>query len=225
MSGESSAAQPETEAQPAARPPSAQAAEAEAAPVRLSRWSRITLVAAAALVALATAGQMAGMLLDSAPSNTVSQKYNTQLSWWVSPWMGQNWKLFGPNPQTQNLTVLARAKEANGDQTSWVDLTAIDYAAITHDPMPSHANENELRLAWEAYDNSTPGSEKQSLLQQYLVNFIAQRLGITSGGPFTDVQLEIIDTPMPNPGTNTPKAPTNEYLPWWPLTGQKGSGQ
>ena len=223
MSGENEAEPPEAEPEPEQSPEPEPAAPAPAGPVRLSRWSRITLVVVAGLIALGTAAQMAGMVLDSAPTNTLSQKYNAQLTWWVSPWMGQNWKLFGPNPQTENLTVLARAKQASGAQTSWVDLTAIDYAAITHDPMPSHANENELRLAWEAYDNSTPGSERQTLLQQYLVNFISQRLGATTSGGFTDVQLQIINTPMPNPGTNTPKPPTNEYLPWWPLAGQKGS--
>ena len=222
MSAENPPPQPEAELQ------SEQSTEPEPAaarPVRLSRWSRVVLVAAAGVIALVTGAQLAAMMLAASPANTLSRQFNTQLNWWISPWLGQNWKLFGPTPQTENVTVLARAKEANGAQTSWVDLTAIDYAAITHDPMPSHANENELRLAWEAYDNSTPGSTKQALLRQYLVNFVGQRLGVSASGPFTDVQLEIINTPMPLPGTTAPRPPTNQYLPWWSLTGQNGAGQ
>ena len=194
-------------------------------PVRLSRRSRALVGVAAGLIALVTAAQLAATLLAAAPSNTLSKQYSAQLNWWVTPWLSQNWKLFGPNPQEENLTILVRAQDASGTQSTWVNLTAIDYAAVLHDPMPSHANENELRLAWDAYENSKPGSVTQNLVRRYLVNFAAERLGITVPGSYTAVQFQSVTTPMPPPGTSTPQPPTNHYLPWWPLTAQNGSAQ
>lgn len=194
-------------------------------PVRLSWWSRVLLGVAAALIALVTAAQLATMMLAASPSNTLSQQYRTQLNWWITPWLGQNWQLFGPNPQEQNLTILVRVQDATGAHSAWVDLTAIDYAAVLHDPMPSHANQNELRLAWDAYQNSEPGGETQKLMRQYLVNFAAQRLKISGPDGYTAIQFESVTTPMPPPGTSAPQPPTNQYLPWWPLTIQNGSIQ
>jgi hypothetical protein len=215
MAGETSSRLPEPEHEPIDGP----------RPVRLSRWTRVLLGAAAGLIALVTAAQLAATLLAASPSNTLSRQYNAQLNWWVTPWLGQNWKLFGPDPQEENLTILVRVENASGAQSAWVDLTAIDYAAVLHDPMPSHANENELRLAWDAYENSKPGSATQNLLRRYLVNFAAERLGITVPGSYTAVQFESLTTPMPPPGTTAPQPPTNAYQPWWPLTTQNGSTQ
>lgn len=192
-------------------------------PLRLSRWSRVLLGAVAVLIGLVTAAQGASMVLASSPPNTLTRQYKTQLNWWVDPFLGQNWKLFGPNPQTANITILARVRDAAGAQSAWVDLTAIDYAAITHDPMPSHANENELRLAWDAYENTGTNAATRNLVRQYLVNFAAERLGLTVPGPDTAVQFESVSTPMPPPGTTGPQPPTNQYLPWWPLTTQNGA--
>jgi hypothetical protein len=94
---------------------------------------------------------------------------------------------------------------------------------VLHDPMPSHANENELRLAWDAYQNSAADSATRNLVRQYLVNFAAERLGLHVPGPYTAVQFESVSTPMPPPGTTDPQPPTNQYLPWWSLTAQNGS--
>jgi len=194
------------------------------APVRLSRWSRALLGLAAGLIAVVTATQLAVMVLASSPSNTLSRQYNAELNWWISPWLGQNWKLFGPNPQIANQTILARVRDEQGAQSQWVDLTAIDDAAVLHDPMPSHANENELRLAWDAYQNSVPGDATQAMVRQYLVNFVAERLGLTVPGRYSAVQIEVISTPMVLPGTPA-QLPTDQYLPWWSLTAQNGSEQ
>ena len=215
------AAEPEPESERESEPVSPEGGVPQS--VKLSQWSRVLLAAAAVLIALVTAAQFASMMLAASPPNTLSQKYNAQLNWWVTPWLGQNWKLFGPDPQVENLTILVRVQDASGAQSAWVNLTAIDYAAVLHDPMPSHANENELRLAWAAYADSEPGSATQNLLRQYLVNFAAERLGITGPGSYTAVQFESLTTPMPPPGTSAPQPPTNQYLPWWPLTTQNGS--
>lgn len=218
-------AQPPPLPQQPTRPPTPPAVPTVPQPVRLSRWSRGVLVAAAALIALVTATQMAAMFLASSPPGTISRQYDTQLNWWISPWLGQNWKLFGPDPQTENLTILARVRDADGAQSSWVDLTAMDYAAVLHDPMPSHANENELRLAWDQYTKSRPGSAEQGMMRRYLTNFVIERLGLTVPGPCTGIQLEAVTTPMPPPGTAAPQPPTNQYLPWWALTDPNGSAQ
>ena len=187
--------------------------------VELSRWPKAVLVVAAAMIALTAAVQTAAMTLVSAPANTVSRQYGTELNWWVQPWLDQNWKLFGPKPQTANDTILARVRTPRGGQSAWIDLTAIDYAAIRHDPMPSHANENELRLAFSAYASSAPDSAQQDLLRQYLMNFACQRLGISVPGRYSAIQLQLVTTPMGAPGgVSVSQAPTNQYLPWWPLT-------
>ena len=214
---------PETEREPGPEPTRVSEPVGGPRPIRLSRWPRVVLAVSAALIVAVTAVQMASMVLAASPSNTLSKQYRAQLNWWVTPWLGQNWKLFGPDPQTANLTILVRAEDAAGASTGWVDLTAIDYAAVLHDPMPSHANENELRLAWDAYQNSAANRVTQNLVRQYLVNFAAERLGLSVPGPYTAVQFESVSTPMPPPGTTGPQPPTNRYLPWWPLTAQNGS--
>ena len=190
--------------------------------VELSRRSKAVLYLAAALIALVTATQLAAMTLFSSPSNTLSQQAAPALNWWIQPWLKQNWKLFGPNPQSANLTVSARVRNAAGTQSGWVDLTAIDYAAVRHDPMPSHENENELRLAWDSYAQSVPSSPLSGELRQYLVNFVVQRLGIEVPGSYTAVQLQVVSTPMDAPGALDVQ-PSTQTLPWWSLTGQNGS--
>ncbi len=217
--GSESAARPAPESAPEAGPEHG----AGPGPVRLSRWSRAVLGLAAALVALVTGLQLAAMLLAASPPNTLSQQYRVQLNWWITPWLGQNWKLFGPDPQDTNLTLLARVRETDGAQSGWVDLTAMDYAAVRHDPMPSHANENELRLAWDAYEKSAPGGAQQAMLRQYLVNFVIERLSPSIPGTYTAVQLEARNTPMPLPGTTAVPSSNEQDLPWWTLTDQKGS--
>lgn len=192
------------------------------APLRLSRWSRLLLGACVAVIGLVTAIQGASMVLAASPANTLTKQYKTQLNWWIDPWLGQNWKLFGPDPQTANITILVRVKNAAGAQSAWVDLTAIDYAAVTHDPMPSHANENELRLAWNVYSGTDTSTATRNLVRQYLVDIAAQRLGLTVPGADTAVQFESISTPMPPPGSTAPQPPTNHYEPWWPLAPQNG---
>jgi Family of unknown function (DUF5819) len=190
--------------------------------VELSRRSKAVLYLAAALIALVTTTQLAAMTLFSSPSNTLSQQAAPALNWWIQPWLKQNWKLFGPNPQSANLTVSARVRNAAGTQSGWVDLTAIDYAAVRHDPMPSHENENELRLAWDSYAQAVPSSPLSGELRQYLVNFVVQRLGIEVPGSYTAVQLQVMSTPMAAPGAPALQ-PGTQTLPWWPLTGQNGS--
>jgi hypothetical protein len=216
---------PATEREPDPAPAQVPEPVLDMRPVRLSRWSRVLLGVCAALIGLVTAAQLAAMMVAASPTNTLSRQYSAQLNWWVEPWLGQSWKLFGPRPQMDNLTILVRVRDASGAQSGWIDLTAMDYSAVLHDPMPSHANENELRLAWNAYENSRAGGAVQGLTRRYLTNFAAERLGLAVPGRYTAVQFESVSTPMPPPGTTGPQPPTNQYLPWWPLAAQNGAKQ
>jgi Family of unknown function (DUF5819) len=195
---------------------------AGAEPVRLSRWSRVLLGVVALLVAAVTAVHLVTIFFDAAPPNTVSQRYASELKWWTQPWLQQNWRLFAPDPQSANTDISARVRSTDGAVSPWVDLTAIDYAAVRHDPMPSHANENELRLAWDAYAGSRPGSSLQGMLQQYLVNIVLQRLPAAMSGPFSGVQFQVRTTPMPAPGSSVPVSVSLQTLPWWALLNQEG---
>ena len=190
--------------------------------VELSRRSKAVLYLAAALIALVTATQLAAMTLFSSPGNTLSQQAGPALNWWIQPWLKQNWKLFGPDPQSANLTLSARVRTAAGTESGWVDLTAIDYAAVRHDPMPSHENENELRLAWDSYAQTVPSRPLSGELRRYLVNFVVRRLGIAVPGTYTDVQLQVVSTPMAAPGGAEAPQSSTDTLPWWPLTGANG---
>jgi hypothetical protein len=187
-------------------------------PMRLSRWSRGLLAAISLLIAAVTIGELATMFLEAAPSNTVSARYQAQVSWWVEPWLEQDWQLFAPVPQSSNTTIEARARGANGVVSGWVDLTAADYAAIAHDPMPSQLNQNQLRRAWSAYTAAVPASQfadtaRGKLLEQYVANIAAQRLAASVPGPYQSVQLEAVDTPITPPGA-TAKNQTSRMTPW-----------
>lgn len=186
-------------------------------PVRLSRGPRALLAAAAAAIALVTVVQLAAIFLDSAPPNTVSERYHPQITWWIRPLFEQNWKLFAPDPQSANTTIDVRVRDPRGDVSRWVDLTAIDYAAVLHDPMPSHANENELRLAWNAYADAKDGSGTQRLLRQYLVNIALERLTSSTRGPYAAVQFKVTNNPMPRPGSKLPSSPDTQNTAWWIL--------
>jgi hypothetical protein len=201
-------------------------ADPQPRPVRLSGRSRALLGLISVLIATVTAVQLAAMFLEAAPRNTVSQRYRAQLSWWTEPWLEQDWRLFAPDPQTSNQTIRARARTADGTAGPWVDLTAADYAAVAHDPMPSQANQNELRRAWDAYAASRSASgaaatPRAQLVQQYLANIAARRLAGSVAGRFTAVQLQVVSTPIPPPtaaGTSAAaSAPTTRSTPWLPL--------
>lgn len=191
-------------------------------PIALSRWSKSLLATISLLIAALTALQLVSMFLGSAPRNTVSQRYRGQLSWWTEPWLEQDWRLFAPDPQTSNLTIRARARRADGTTTGWVDLTAADYAAIVHDPMPSQANQNELRRAWGAYlasqaTSGTADSTDARLLKRYLANIAALRLAGTVAGPITAVQLQSRSTPIALPGAAAHAIPKAVSTPWFTL--------
>lgn len=190
--------------------------------VRLSRWSRLALLGMGLLAVAVTAVQFAAVLLVSSPPNTISLRYAPQLKLWTQPWFEQDWQLFGPNPQSSNARILVRTRSASGMIGPWVDLTAVDYSAIRHDPMPSQANQNLLRRAWDAYQSASPTSSNGVLVRQYLVNIAAERLtALGEGASFAAIEFQVQDTPTTPPGGSQPRTST-EYLPWWVISNSNG---
>jgi len=192
-------------------------------PIRLSRWSRVALLGMGLLAAAVTAVQFAAVLLVSSPPNTISLRYAPQLNGWTQPWFEQDWQLFGPNPQSSNTRILVRTRSAGGTVGPWIDLTAVDYSAIQHDPMPSQSNQNELRRAWDAYQGYSPTSSLGVLTRQYLVNIASQRLtALGRGTSFAAIEFQIQDTPITPPGSAQSPRTNTSYLPWWIMSEQNG---
>ena len=69
--------------------------------------------------------------LTNSPTNTVSTKFATPIAKWVYPWFEQNWRLFAPNPMSQNFTVEARVStDCYSSVTPWYNLSQMDYDTI-----------------------------------------------------------------------------------------------
>ncbi|MFF3839571.1 DUF5819 family protein [Streptomyces sp. NPDC001930] len=185
-------------------------------------------------VALAVAGvfacvHLAMVFLHVAPSNTLTKRHGQAVDDWVYPEFEQNWKLFAPNPLQQNISVEVRAElvAADGSRrtTGWIDLTAQDAEAIRHNPMPSHAQQNELRRAVDFYLNShsddhTPNGMRGRLSEEYMRRIAMLRLADRSGD-VERVQLRTVTRAVPAPtwsAEKTDTAPSYRDLPWWPVT-------
>jgi len=208
-------------------------AAAQPGPAPLTRrWSRVLVAGTAAAVALAVLAHLAATFLYNAPSNPVSQRYAKQVDWWMNPLLEQNWRLFAPNPISENVTVQARASLApDGRMTGWVDLTAQDEAAVQGDPVPGHIAENGLRNAWFGWDdthdgNGNPTGGNAAVMQGYLLNLVLSRLHGQVDGRIGSVQIRAITTLIPGPG-RTPQqtAPQTRTLDWWTVPGQGASVQ
>jgi hypothetical protein len=171
------------------------------------------------------------VFLHVSPSNTLNTEHAAAVSDYIYPEFEQNWKLFAPDPVQQNNHVQARAEirkpDGSTQTTGWVDLTAMDVAAMRHNPIPSHADQNVLRRAWGYYtdthndQNQATSGNGSDLSDTYLRNIIAGRLGShLDGGTVVRIQARGAVTPVAKPswGGQEP-APTTTYreLPWWTL--------
>jgi Family of unknown function (DUF5819) len=192
-------------------------------PVPLTRrWSR-GLVAGTVLAVLAVVGaHLSATFFYNAPTNPISQRYAKQIQWWMDPLFTQNWRLFAPNPISENVRVQARASLApDGRVTGWIDLSAQDEAAVRGDPVPGHMAENGLRNAWFNWlgthnDNGDPTTGNGNLMQQYLLNLVIDRLRGQVGGTINSVQIRAVTTLIPGPGrTATQTAAQTRTLSWW----------
>ena len=194
------------------------------------RWSR-ALVAGTVVVVVAVLGvHLSATFLYNAPSNPVSQRYAKQIQWWMEPLFTQNWRLFAPNPISENVSVQARASlSPDGSVTEWVDLSAQDQAAGQGDPVPGHQSENGLRNAWfewlQTHDsNGNPTGGQSAIMQQYLLNLVLDRLHGSLSGTIVSVQIRAITTLIPGPGrTAAQTAPQTRTLDWWTLPADPGA--
>ena len=220
------AARPTRSPESTASPEPLESPESLEPQVRLSRWSRFVLVGMVLLAGVVTAVQFAAVMLVSGPANTVSLRYAPQVHALTQPFLEQDWQLFGPNPQSSNTRILVRTRSANGTVGAWIDLTAVDYSAILHDPMPSQANQNLLRRAWDAYQDYAPTSTIGVLTRQYMVNIASQRLGsLGDGTHFAAIEFQVQDAPIPSPGSTLTPRTGVETLPWWNVASRNGGAQ
>src|SRR6185437_9207586 len=146
-------------------------------------WSRALVGGMALAVAAVAIVHLAATFVYNAPANPVSQRYARSVNWWMEPLFSQNWRLFAPNPISENVEIDARASlDPDGRLTGWVDLSAQDQAAVRGNPVPGHIAENELRNAWfqwlQTHDgNGNPTGAKADVMQKYLLSVVLNRLG------------------------------------------------
>lgn len=168
------------------------------------------------------------VFLHVAPSNTLSKEHAETVNKWIYPEFEQNWKLFAPNPLQQNISVHVRAEvvSADGDHstTRWMSLTAEDAAAIRSNPLPSHADQNELRRAWDFFVNSHDDKNRSTgtrgvLAEAYLRRIVMLRLeGHDYGGTVERIQLRSSSRRVAAPPWSTEKISTRPMyheLGWW----------
>ena len=196
----------------------------------LSRSAQLVVACGVAACVTAAVVHVLMVFLYVAPANTISTQYSQQINAWVDPYFDQNWRLFAPDPQSVEQRISARTAKPGphgGLQTSgWVDLTAIDEAAVRHDAFPSHTAQNMLRRAWSSYldsheDSDESTSPQAQMFQEYLRDIAVQRVAARGQHGFDLVQLRVVTTPIAPPSSQTvdsdaTAAPSSvRYLPWW----------
>ncbi|MFC0596880.1 DUF5819 family protein [Streptomyces palmae] len=197
----------------------------------LSLPAQLVVAVAAAAVAVFAAVHLAMVFLHVAPSNTISKNHGKTVDDYIYPEFEQNWKLFAPNPLQQNVAVQVRAEvhrpDGGNGATPWRDLTAEDGAAIRHNLLPSHSQQNELRRAWDFYQGShdvqdQPIGRRGVLFGQYLRRIVMLRIGTEEGGgTVRRIQVRVASTPVTPPPWNKEKLDTRtvyRVLPWWTVT-------
>ncbi|WNZ10148.1 DUF5819 family protein [Streptomyces sp. 11x1] len=196
---------------------------------------QIAVALVLAIVAVATCAHLGLVFLHIAPSNTLTKQHGQAVDEWVYPEFEQNWKLFAPNPLQQNIAVEARAEVRTADgevrTTGWYDLSALDGAAIDHNPVPSHTQQNELRRAWDFYTATHDGehratSSRGDLSERYVRRIVVMRLDREQaggpGGQIERIQLRSRTTNVQPPEWSEEKVsdkPVVRELPWWSVTG------
>lgn len=222
--GESEPADPE----PTASAPDGDAAEPLTA---LSLPAQLIIAVAIAVAAVAAAIHLSAAFLNVSPPNTLTKRHGAAIDDYVYPEFERVWKLFAPNPLQQNIAVQARAEirtsEGGTATTGWRDLSAQDGAAIHHNPLPSHTQQNELRRGWEFYVGShdvreRPQGMRGSLSEQYIRRIVMLRLGREEdGGTVERIQVRSATTPVAAPPWSDEKIDTKTVyrtLPWWTVT-------
>jgi hypothetical protein len=194
-------------------------------------WSRVLVGGTAVAVAAVVIVHLAATFLYNAPANPVSQRYATSVKWWMEPLFNQNWRLFAPNPISENVEIDARASlDPDGRTTGWVNLSAQDQATVRGNPVPGHLTENELRNAWFGWagthdGNGNPTGPNADVMQKYLLGVALERLGGHVGGTIGSLQIRAITTLIPGPGrTAQQTAPQTRTLDWWSVPKNTDAG-
>ncbi|MBT2444807.1 hypothetical protein J7E93_32875 [Streptomyces sp. ISL-36] len=197
----------------------------------LSLPYQVVAAVALAVVAVFACVHLAMVFLHVAPSNTLTKQHGEAVDDWVYPEFEQNWKLFAPNPLQQNVAVQVRAQVASADgtrrTTDWIDLSAQDARAIRGSLVPSHTEQNELRRAWDFYQNShtddhRPNGLRGRLSESYVRRIVMLRLDERRlGGTVERIQLRSAVRAVPAPPWSTERidtAPVHRELPWWQIS-------
>ncbi|WP_157845411.1 DUF5819 family protein [Kitasatospora phosalacinea] len=203
-------------------------------------WStpaRVVLVVAGVGLGACVLAFLGALFLHVAPANSVSKEYRDQVDWVVYPEFEQNWKLFAPDPLQRNVEVDARVQTIGADGQvatgAWHGLTAGDWAAIRHDPAPSHLDQNLLRRAWDFYESThgegdaqAPDGSRGRMAERYLERIALQRIG-PGGDRVIQVQLRATVTSVAPPAWSREQvdtAPHVRELPWWPVQAEDRRG-
>ncbi|AJF66101.1 DUF5819 family protein [Streptomyces vietnamensis] len=203
----------------------------------LSLPYQVVVAVALAVVGVFACVHLAMVFLHVAPSNTLTKRHGEAVDDWIYPEFEQNWKLFAPNPLQTNIAVEVRAELVTADggrrTTDWIDLTAQDIEAVRHNPMPSHAQQNQLRRAVDFYlnthnDGGRPNGLRGTLSEQYMRRIAMLRLdalegpdGRAIGADARRIQLRTVSRPVPAPRWSTEKTrstPSYRDFPWWIVT-------
>lgn len=93
----------------------------------LTAGRRASVIAAAVLAAGALAFHFGMTALYNTPFNPIREQYDEQIRSYMSPYFGQDWHLFAPNPISEDSGLLIRAKITGQDgaeiTTQWADIT------------------------------------------------------------------------------------------------------
>ncbi|MBT2386177.1 DUF5819 family protein [Streptomyces sp. ISL-11] len=197
----------------------------------LSLPARVAVAAGVAVVTIATAVHLSMVFLHVAPSNTVSKQHADAIGDYIYPEFEQNWKFFAPNPLQQNIAVQARAElrgpDGRSTLTPWTDLSAQDGAAIRHNLLPSHTQQNEIRRAWDFYASThdareQPSGLRGSLSEEYIRRIAVLRLGAGHDAhAIQRVQVRSVTSVVAPPPWSDEKGgtkPVHRVLRWWPVT-------
>ncbi|MFV0126684.1 DUF5819 family protein [Streptomyces sp. HMX112] len=167
------------------------------------------------------------VFLHVAPANTVSKRYSSVVDAWVYPYFEQNWRLFAPDPDSVNKQIMVRTAHTGPDGSvkvsTWFDLTALDNAAVEHNPFPSHTAQNLLRRAWTLYTETHAGDDKAHteravMIQKYLSNIAADRFAAHNRDAFDFLQLRVVTRPIAAGGSSPSRPAEDRLLPWWKVT-------
>ncbi|WP_344671201.1 DUF5819 family protein [Catenulispora yoronensis] len=191
-------------------------------------WSRLVLAVSVLAIAGTALYHLGITFLTNSPENTVSTRFAEPISKWVYPWFEQNWRLFAPNPMSQNFTIETRvATDCYQQVTPWYNLSQMDYDTILHNPFPGHTEQNELRRAWTdgystTHDQSDVGTTgRAEMMRQYLVNIALERVrplsgkdGVAAAG-ITNIEFRVTTTDIPPADApHQVQQPSVHIIPW-----------